>query len=454
MKYLLGVLGIHFFSVVLLCSVIGGVVWYISHVFNRKGKANIKWNYLWCKITAIVFCVPFAYLIVIAKWRNGYLFSTTTIFYWITVLLGFAWIAGVIVQLVRYYFKTKKMFLLRKSLFECEVELNRVWDEVREELHFHRRVSLHQSYMANSPLVFGFFHKRVVLPAKHYKREELRAVFIHEFIHIQHGDSIWKVLLNILNCIYWFHPAMKQLHKEFCLHCETACDLEANPYCGGTIPYFEIVVDMAIDNSKFSSYMVATLYENKNLLAERVEIVMAYDKGKKLKAGVLAALALTVCVAGSATVYASSVGYQKGYTYLAKESEVGTDTTEEFPLESDLEIFYEAENESSYVDEIVEENGVNSWATSVSIDWDVKPGYRVKSGEFYKAKGSTVSITALITPSKTMEIGIINRNGEKWYVKTANDFTRAFTVQKSGYYRVYAANDNSVTVNVLGRYQR
>ena len=119
MKYLLGVLGIHFFSVVLLCSVIGGVVWYISHVFNRKGKANIKWNYLWCKITAIVFCVPFAYLIVIAKWRNGYLFSTTTIFYWITVLLGFAWIAGVIVQLIRYYFKTKKMFLLRKSLFEC-----------------------------------------------------------------------------------------------------------------------------------------------------------------------------------------------------------------------------------------------------------------------------------------------------------------------------------------------
>ena len=53
-----------------------------------------------------------------------------------------------------------------------------------------------------------------------------------------------------------------------------------------------------------------------------------------------------------------------------------------------------------------------------------------------------------------MEIGIINRNGENWYVKTSKDFVHTFTVQKAGYYRVYAANDNSVTVNVSGAYKR
>ena len=181
---------------------------------------------------------------------------------------------------------------------------------------------------------------------------------------------------------------------------------------------------------------------------------MAYDKGKKLKAGVLAALALTVCVAGSATVYASSVGYQKGYTYLAKESEVGADTTAEFPLESNLEILYGVDDGSNYVDEVADEDGISTWATNVSFSWNVKSGYRVKSGEFYKAQGSTVTVSGVIDPAKTMEIGIINRNGEKWYVKTSRGFTKTFTVQKSGYYRVYVANDNSVTVNVTGGYQR
>lgn len=77
-----------------------------------------------------------------------------------------------------------------------------------------------------TPMTWGVFQKRVLLPAEaaDWPRLRLRRVLLHELAHVKHHDTVTHVMAQIVLALYWFHPcvwlAVWRLHVER----ERACD--------------------------------------------------------------------------------------------------------------------------------------------------------------------------------------------------------------------------------------
>ena len=89
-----------------------------------------------------------------------------------------------------------------------------------------RRVRVVESPHAPVPLVWGIRRPVIALPLtwRRWPDERLRAVLLHELIHVQRRDLLAQVTAQAACCLYWFHPlawiALREQRRER----ERACD--------------------------------------------------------------------------------------------------------------------------------------------------------------------------------------------------------------------------------------
>ena len=83
------------------------------------------------------------------------------------------------------------------------------------------------SNQITTPLSFGIVKKIILLPRdiqEKYSKNELNMLFIHEAMHIKHGDT-WKLhLIRIAECFLWLSPAVLRFEKKFRQDSEVFCD--------------------------------------------------------------------------------------------------------------------------------------------------------------------------------------------------------------------------------------
>lgn len=75
-----------------------------------------------------------------------------------------------------------------------------------------------------SPMLMGFIHPKLLIPAENYSTLEATYIFRHELAHWQNHDLWWKLLLFVVNTIHWFNPAVWLLRWEANRDIERACD--------------------------------------------------------------------------------------------------------------------------------------------------------------------------------------------------------------------------------------
>ena len=85
-------------------------------------------------------------------------------------------------------------------------------------------VRLLASPLAQSPMLVGFFRPTVVLPSEHLSDRDARLILTHELTHFRRGDLWKKCLMNAVQCIHWFNPAVYLLSRDFAYWQETSCD--------------------------------------------------------------------------------------------------------------------------------------------------------------------------------------------------------------------------------------
>jgi TonB family protein len=89
-----------------------------------------------------------------------------------------------------------------------------------------RSIRLLESRSAPTALTAGTISPVIVLPMewRDWPADRLRAVLLHEWIHVQRRDLLAQALAQAACCLYWFHPlawmAARQIRKER----ERACD--------------------------------------------------------------------------------------------------------------------------------------------------------------------------------------------------------------------------------------
>ena len=75
-----------------------------------------------------------------------------------------------------------------------------------------------------SPLLYGYFKPKILLPHENFSEEELSIVLCHEQMHFCRGDLWVKLLFLAANAVHWFNPLVYFAVRRASRDLEYACD--------------------------------------------------------------------------------------------------------------------------------------------------------------------------------------------------------------------------------------
>lgn len=196
-----------------------------------------------------------------------------------------------------------------------EIEPLEALGRAMEQNHIKARVELHKNNLISSPLLIGFFHPCIVVPALNVPEESFYYTILHELTHYKRGDMFYKWLLQFTICMHWFNPLIYLMQHEIERECELSCDehiisglnnIEQRKY-GDTL--LEAVKMNGIYKNSLAS---VTLIGSKEILKERLKSIMNYKKKSKLTVTVTAIITILICVGANVTgAYAASKNQEK-----------------------------------------------------------------------------------------------------------------------------------------------
>lgn len=93
--------------------------------------------------------------------------------------------------------------------------------EVKDATHLQDNIYLSEKII--SPAVYGIIKPKIILPAS-YKDRDIELVILHEKMHIQSADNLWRVLAFFIVAVHWFNPLCWLYLKLFLADIELSCD--------------------------------------------------------------------------------------------------------------------------------------------------------------------------------------------------------------------------------------
>ncbi|MGA2748286.1 MAG: M56 family metallopeptidase [Verrucomicrobiota bacterium] len=127
-------------------------------------------------------------------------------------LAAAAWFAGVLVLTLRFVWLNHR-FRRRLGGYTPgpDEAVKEAVKECAEELGVRQRVQVIETEEVESPAVYGFWRKSLLLPdglREQLSRNELRHVLLHELAHIKRRDPEVNGLMAVLQVLHWFNPVL------------------------------------------------------------------------------------------------------------------------------------------------------------------------------------------------------------------------------------------------------
>lgn len=144
--------------------------------------------------------------------------------------------------------------------------------ECQVELLFSREV--------NSPLTWGIFQHRILLPenARQWPREMLAQCLSHELAHIQRMDWASHILSRLVLCLHWFNPLVWWLHHKFVEESEKACDEAVIDDTGCPVTYAENLLWFANTLSRNRACVGTHLFRSRSVLYRRIAYILGESR--------------------------------------------------------------------------------------------------------------------------------------------------------------------------------
>lgn len=162
-----------------------------------------------------------------------------------------------------------------------------------------RKVRLYVSDQISTPLTYGTFRPKILLPKNmdFSDTRQLEFILAHELHHIQQFDTLWKLASTVALCIHWFNPLVWVMNRLLNQDLEFACDEAVLRRYGKASRqgYAMSLIQMAERNS-FPSPLCSSF--SKNTLEERIRSIMKFHP-----ASVLAGAMAVILVGGIGTLF-------------------------------------------------------------------------------------------------------------------------------------------------------
>ena len=161
-----------------------------------------------------------------------------------------------------------------------------------------RKPALFRSPAIRTPLMYGIFAPKIVLPEREYDEELLLNILRHELTHYRRFDTLYKWLTAAVLSAHWFNPISWLIRRELNRACELSCDemLLRSMTRGEKQSYGNTLLSMAASSALPAGVVATTFATEKRDLKERLEQIMHYKKsGARILAAVLALALLAGC---------------------------------------------------------------------------------------------------------------------------------------------------------------
>ena len=166
-----------------------------------------------------------------------------------------------------------------------------------------RKVPVFASDRISTPLTYGLFKPRIVLPScMKLGGQELKFVIAHECGHILRRDMAKKYVLLFAVCLHWFNPLVWLMAAMCRRDMELDCDRRVLKACGQNARANYAKTLLCLEERKRFSGMLMECF-SKSPLEARIRSIMAGKKASLTSA--LASMAVFMC---AAAVFATSAG--------------------------------------------------------------------------------------------------------------------------------------------------
>lgn len=90
---------------------------------------------------------------------------------------------------------------------------------------------------------------------------------------------------------------------------------------------------------------------------------------------------------------------------------------------------------------------------SANLNWNLPSDFMRTTKDFWATNTQAIAVSGRITANgKILRVGIIEPGGIRRCIYATGNFSYSFVLDKTGFYCVYAINDNSEVVNLTGAY--
>ena len=226
----------------------------------------------------------------------------------VAVIFAAVWLSVAVLkltgELLAYYFSIRN--LERMSLQVSDTVSIQMYRAACQKKHVRRIPELRQNAGLTTPLLAGFLHTKLYLPATGYSAEERKLIFYHELTHYCHRDLWYKMLLRICASIYWFNPFLLIMLKEADKDIENLCDAAVVRRVNKKEHklYRQLLLrTVAMENQ--IPYVTASLNDSEMVFKDRILYMVNI---RKLRKGILPGILVTLLLAGGNLVCNVSAG--------------------------------------------------------------------------------------------------------------------------------------------------
>jgi beta-lactamase regulating signal transducer with metallopeptidase domain len=215
--------------------------------------------------------------------------STNETFEMIIQYIGFVWLIAVSLLIAKkvtsYLVYTRS---IRANLVEiADPSVKQIYNQVCYEMCIETNIGLYSHKRISSPMLIGFFKPCVVLPeAMLQTTEGLKYIFMHELSHHKRKDFLYKWLIQIISCVYFFNPIIYMVKKKIIDYCEFSCDESVIKRLDnhGKAAYGSALIESLEINAGLKQNAAASLMlcEDAVQIKERLAAIMRHQKSSKL----------------------------------------------------------------------------------------------------------------------------------------------------------------------------
>lgn len=162
------------------------------------------------------------------------------------------------------------------------VPVDEVWNgkfnEIAGRLGIRRKVELVVSTWAETPIAVGLFRPLVIVPASaflHVSPEQLETVIAHELVHLRRYDPIVNAVQNLIETIFFYHPAIWWMSAEVRREREFATDAAVvASYADARTDYASALAKLEEIRSADQAMTRLAAASNGGNLMKRIELIL------------------------------------------------------------------------------------------------------------------------------------------------------------------------------------